>query len=207
MKIDRIKHRIGKKNFHKKKTSKSKIMISFSLRKGNNHIIRMENREFGNCREWNTYTISREGDIYEHYDPKYYSEFIGVELIDKQSISIVLENMGNLILHKKKFINWLNEECDMLRVYKKKWLGGVYWESFTNEQIKSLLELIDYLCKEFKIPNKLIEFDHYNKDAFKFDGILYKNNFVKMSGLNINPHFYSFNLKETIDGKQDETNS
>jgi len=25
--------------------------------------------------------------------------------------------------------------------------------------------------------------------------------------LNINPHFYSFNLKETIDGKQDETNS
>lgn len=184
--IDLETYKIGDLNYNKIKSKKKQIIFSNSLRRGNNHIIRLEHKDFGKTKRWNTYTITREGIIYEHYNPIYSSNFLDIESIDKQSISIVLENMGHLNENNDVYTNWINEECEKELVVEKKWNIYQYWEMYTDKQIKSCIELCDMLCDKFKINNKLIDFSSYHKDIRKFNGIIYQSNCVENSD-DINP--------------------
>jgi len=110
MKIDKKTHWVSIKNRYKTKPPKTQIVLGVSLRKENHHIIRLNHKEFGETKKWNTYTITRDGLVYQHYDPKYHTDFMGVKAGDKQSISIVFENMGHLFKTKEgKYLNWVDE--------------------------------------------------------------------------------------------------
>ena len=62
-----------------------------------------------------TFTINKEGKIYQHYDPKFYSDFVNNPQ-DKASISIVLENIGWFKKDSmvEKYVDWLGHN------YKRK---------------------------------------------------------------------------------------
>lgn len=186
MLIDSDSYKINDLNYNMIKSKKKQIILSSSLRRGNNHIIRLEHKDFGKTKRWNTYTITREGIVYEHYSPIYSSNFLDIEIIDKQSISIVLENMGHLNENNGVYTNWINEECEKELVIEKKWNIYQYWEMYTDKQIKSCIELCDMLCDKFKIKNELIDFSSYHKDIRKFNGIIYQSNCVENSD-DINP--------------------
>ena len=187
--IDRKTHKIGDGNRYKSVTEKSQIIISFSLRKDDYHIKRLKHKEYGNTKKWNTFSITREGEIFEHYDPKYYSDFSGAKNVDKKSISIVLENMGTLTKSDETlYINWINEVCLDSCVVEKKWLGQKYWEMFSEKQIESTMHLCKKLCKQFDIPTKIIDFPQYHKDIVKFNGVVLKSNYFEDCN-NINPLF------------------
>lgn len=194
MLIDSDSYKINDLNYNKIKSKKKQIILSSSLRRGNNHIIRLEHKDFGKTKRWNTYTITREGIIYEHYNPIYSSNFLDIEIIDKQSISIVLENMGHLNENNGVYTNWINEECEKELVIEKKWNIYQYWEMYTDKQIKSCIELCNMLCDKFKIKNELIDFSSYHKDIRKFNGIIYQSNCVENSD-DINP-FLEINYNE-----------
>lgn len=201
MKINKKSYWVDKSNYYSSKNKKDQIVLSFSLRKGHNHIVRLQHKEFGKSKQWNTFTITREGNIYQHYDERYYTDFLNVKDGDKQSISIVMENMGSLIeLTNHNFVNWLNEECDSDRVLQKKWLGYEYWEKIDDEQLNSLAQLCIDLCDKHDIPKKCIEFNHYHKDIAKFKGIVFAGNYIDDSG-DVNPFFDITKFNELLGNK------
>lgn len=181
MKIDKLTYKIKSDNRYKTKNPKTQIVIATSLRKDNHHITRLKHKDFGQTKKWNTYTISREGKVYQHYDDTYHTDFLGIKEGDKRSISIVLENMGALFQTGNKHINWLNEVCEKENVVEKEWFGYYFWERFPDEQINSLIELCGELCEKHGIPKEFIDFFHYHKEIHKFKGIVFRGNYIEDS--------------------------
>lgn len=188
--INKTDYRCNDKNYIKKKYDKKQILLGGSLRKGNNHYIRMSNKENGESKNWCTYSIDRDGNILQHFDPKYYSSFMKDNMIDKKSISIVLNNMGMLKYdgNSDKYINWIHEECDFSLVYEKRWNSGLYWEKYSEKQIDSLIELCDYLIEEFNIKRDCIGNNVKYSDTIKFNGIVCRSNY-DMDYTDLNPSF------------------
>lgn len=190
MKINKTIHEIPSVNYWQTITPKTQIVISTTLRANGNHIIRLKHKDFGKSKKWPMFTITRGGKVYQHFDPKYQSDFLGIKVADCKLISISLENMGFLVKRNTtgEFVNWLNEVCDSGDVVEKKYLGYDYWEDFTDNQMNSLANLCIYLCDEFGIPKECIDFNHYHKDIHKFKGIVLKSNYIENTN-DTNPMF------------------
>jgi N-acetyl-anhydromuramyl-L-alanine amidase AmpD len=189
LKIDNTTYAINEINRYKTLSAKTQIVLATSLRKENYHITRLLHKDFGKSKRWNTYSISRDGTVYQHYEDKYHSDFLGIKEADKQSISIVLENMGTLFqVSSGKYVNWLNEVCDEDRVQEKSWVGYNFWEILSESQIESAAELCKLICTQYNIPKVCMDFSHYHKDTLKFRGIVFRSNYVEDSS-DINPLF------------------
>lgn len=189
MKIDKTTYPATVKNHYKTEQPKTQIVIGFSLREDHNHILRMQNKEYGNSKKWNTYTVSREGEIYEHFNPKKHSDFIGIKEADINIISIVLENTGYLVKNNDGiYVNLLNEICDIDRVGIKKWESFNFWEKINEKQMMGVVELCNHLSNIFNIPNECVEFENYNKTISKYRGIAFRSNYLE-TGVDINPLF------------------
>jgi len=187
--IDKKKYKVSKDNHYKTKTVKTQIVLGVSLRKKDYHITRLKHKDYGKTKKWNCFTISRDGMVHQHYDEKYYTDFLGIKEGDKKSISIVLENMGNLFKTSDgKFMNWLNEYCPVECVGEYDWSNNNYWETFDDKQINSLVELCLMLCDKHGIPKKCFETHHHHKNISKFSGIVFRSNYIEDSS-DINPLF------------------
>lgn len=203
MEVDNITYGVKEINHYKTQNVKNQIVLATSLRKGSYHITRLQHKEFGKTKRWNTFTVTRDGVVYQHYNPKFHSDFLGIKEADKQSISIVLENMGSLFQTPSgKHINWLNEICDEENVIEKNYLGYSYWENFTEEQIISTVELCKKLSKEFNIPKNCMEFHYFHKDTLKFRGIVFRSNYIQDSS-DINPLFDIEKFNAMLKGETD----
>lgn len=178
------------KNFYKSKYDKTQIILAGSLYKKNYHIKRMKYKDGGESKEWCTFSISRDGKIFQHYDPKYYSDFMHDKNIDKKSISIVLENMGMLFYDYESgsYLNWSHHKCDEDLVFERKWNGHTYWEKYTNEQHKSLVDLCNYLIDQFVIERDCLGFNVYHENTKNFDGIVTRSNYSQ-DHTDLNPSF------------------
>jgi len=187
LKIDCETYKAPEIGRYKTQIAKTQIVLATSLRKGSNHITRLQHKDYHKTKKWNTYTVSRTGEIYQHYDPALHSDFLGIKEVDKKSISVVLENMGTLFASpNNKYINWLSEVCETENVVEKLWLGYNFWEKITDEQIESTVMLCRRLSDDFGIPKLLIDFNHYNKDIIKYKGIVFRSNYIEDS-TDINP--------------------
>ena len=134
MHIDSEKYGVAENNRYKTQIAKTQIILATSLRKDSNHIIRLQHKDYHKTKRWNTFTISRTGEIFQHFDPSFHSDFLNIKDVDKKSISIVLENMGYLFAAPNdKYINWINEECSLENIVEKQWLGYNYWEKFYDD--------------------------------------------------------------------------
>mgnify|MGYP000906399054 CR=1 FL=1 len=203
MEVDNITYGVKEINHYKTQNVKNQIVLATSLRKGSYHITRLQHKEFGKTKRWNTFTVTRDGVVYQHYNPKFHSDFLGIKEADKQSISIVLENMGSLFQTPSgKHINWLNEICDEENVIEKNYLGYSYWENFTEEQIISTVELCKKLSREFNIPKNCMEFHYFHKDTLKFRGIVFRSNYIQDSS-DINPLFDIEKFNVMLKGETD----
>ncbi len=204
LQIDDKTYWINDFNRYRTQIPKTQIIIGFSLRKDSNHIIRLQHKEFGKTKSWNTFTVCRNGLIYQHYDPKYHTDFIGVKEVDKKSISIVLENMGCLYkTPDNKYINWINEICDNDSVVEKNWYGCNYWEQIPEIQFLNTAKLCVDLCNKYNIPKKCIEFQLYHKDTIKYNGIVFIGNYIDSSS-NTNPLFDNDNFNKLINEYENE---
>lgn len=198
MHIDKETYKIKQENRYKTKTPKTQIVIAVSLRKDSHYITRLQHKDYGKTKRWNTYTISRDGKAYQHYDEKFHTDFLGIKEGDKRSISIVLENMGALFLAgAHKHINWLNEVCEEEKVVEREWFGYEYWEGFPDEQLESLIDLCRELCDKHSIPKEIIEFSTYHKQVSKFRGIAFRSNYIEDSS-DLNPLFDIPKLNEML---------
>ena len=198
--IDKETYKKNNTNFYKtSKYKKNQIILAGSLRKKNFHIKRLSKKEGGNSKKWPTFSISREGKIFQHYDPKYYSDFMDNKDIDRHSISIVLENMGVLYYDHAsfKYFNWILEECSEENIYEKNWKGYRYWEKYTDQQFNATINLCKFLCEKFKIPLKSLGFNIFINNTSKFSGIVTRSNF-DVSYDDLNPSFDFKLFSETL---------
>lgn len=182
------------KNHYKIKNAKRQIIIGNSLRKNDNHLIRLKNKDLGESKKYPTFTIKRNGKIYQHFNHNNHSDFIGIKEVDTKSITIVLENMGWLRKIDGVYYNWINEICDEDHVGEKKWMGYTFWHKYTKEQIDSLNKLCDFLCEKHNILKSFIDFHHHHKNIKKYRGVVLKSNHIENS-TDTNPF-----LKLTNDG-------
>ena len=196
--IDKETYKIKSFNRYSEKYEKKQIVLASSLRKSNYHITRLQHKEYGKTKKWNNYTISREGVIYEHFNPSLFSDFLGIRSTDKHIISIVLENMGSLIkTPTNKYVNSLGELCEEENVGVKNWVGKNYWETYPEIQIKKTIELCKYLCKKFDIQKKIIPFHYYHEKTNIFNGIVFRSNYIEET-LDINPFMNIEDLNSMI---------
>lgn len=194
--IDKETYKVD--GFHVEETNKDLIVLGDTCRIGSKHIHRMQIKDNAMSYEWNTYTISREGIIYEHFNPLYYSNHLFEDKINKRSIYILLENMNLLKKIDGVYYNWLYEVCYETNVVEKRWRGETYWEKYTEEQYKSLANLIIYLKNMFKdIPNNIIDSNVYDSDSIKYKGVLSKSNLYE-SFYDLNPTFDFEKLKKMV---------
>ena len=181
MTIDKHTHKVEEYNYYHTQHKKKQIILASSLRIDSNHLIHMKNKKRGLSKEWNHFTINREGDVYQHFDSKGYSDFMGVKDIDKHSISIVLENMGMIFYDYEsgKYLNWVHEIYDdeHLDPYEQNWKNSRYWEIFPDEQMDATVELCQYLCKKHKIRVNSLGFNAYYAETKNYHGIVCRSNF------------------------------
>ena len=182
MVINKEIHALTTNNYFDKSFIKKQIILGNTLLTDMSHINGWEHRLGGKYTKTSTYTIDRKGNIYQHFDPKYYSDFVGEKSIDKKSISISLENQGWLLkdLMKDRYIDWVgNIYKRKVKVIEKRWRGYTYWDPYTTKQYKATLDLIKYLCKEFDIPKKIIGHNTQIQSIEQYEGITYRSNYYK----------------------------
>jgi hypothetical protein len=196
--IDRKTHKVDSRNYHPTKTKKSQILLAGSQRKNSNNLLRLKRKDFGLSKRWPMFTIRRDGKIFQHFDPHYYSDFMDNKEIDKKIISVVLENMGMVYYdyEKNEYINWINESCGEDVVFEKVWKNQRYWESYTEEQFRACVNLCIHLCRTYGIKQDCLGHYVFQEETINFKGIITRSNYNSdFSDLNPSFDFKRF-LKE-----------
>lgn len=200
MNIDDKKYALPLNNFINEETKKSKIIFGNTFNHDMRHFKGWLHRNNGKYKKTSAFTISVDGVIYEHFDPKYYSNYFKNNDLNKKSIVILLENDGYLFndIKNNQFITWVGDIYkEPNKVVEKKWRGLNYWLPYTNEQFVSATELVKMLCMEFDIPLTVIGHNTKVEYLGDFNGILYKSNLDKHYS-DLNP-FWDFELfKENL---------
>lgn len=179
MEIDKKSYVLNEDNYNKTKYTKNQIVIGHTGRKDMRHFDGWLTRRNGKYKKTSHFTIDKDGSIYQHFDPHYYSDFIGVEQ-DKSNISISLVNEGWLKKDNLNnvFIDWLGHiYSNKANIVEISWRNRTYWMKYTKEQTESLKELIQYLCEKYNIEKKCIGNCVYNYEIDLFDGITFRSNY------------------------------
>lgn len=178
--IDVETYKLPDNNYHKEVYNKTQIIIGNSYRTGMLHYGSWLYRLNGKNKKTSTFTINKEGKIYQHFDPLYFSDFVG-NLQDKASISITLENVGWL---KKdamidRYVDWLghNYKKQPNEILMKRWRNYTYWDKYTEPQMESLKFLVKKLCEEHYIPQNVIGYNVYDKNIDLHQGITFRSNY------------------------------
>jgi N-acetyl-anhydromuramyl-L-alanine amidase AmpD len=181
MVIDDKTYKLSHNNYIPIETEKTQIIIGNTFNHDMRHVIGWLNRYNGKYKKTAPYSISYDGTIYKHFEPKYFSKYFNDSDLNNKSIVILLENDGFLLKDKKnEFITWTGDIYKQQNdVFERKWRGYEYWAPYTEEQISSLVELVCMLCDRFKIP--LVALGHNTKisQLLDFKGLLYKGNLEK----------------------------
>lgn len=140
--------------------------------------------------------ITKEGEIQNLIPINTYSKYTSFCLIDEESISIELENIGSLKLNKNNefidiFDNIYNSTDNIINEYFR---GGKYWDGYTESQLRTLTNLVLKLCNEYKINNNINEV--LNQIPINDNGIIFRSN---ISILFNDPHKHILTWKITQD--------
>jgi hypothetical protein len=189
--IDFKTYQLTENNYHTEVYDKKQILIGNTNRRGMLHYASWIYRLNGKNKKTAAFTVTKEGVIYQHYDPKYYSNFLGQES-DKITIPIVLENLGWFRKDSinNKYVDWLGNYHvkQVEEVLMKRWRNHLYWDIYTEEQLTSLKELIIQLCDTYNIDKKSIGCNVFNEDVDLFNGITFRSNYYQEL-TDVNPSF------------------
>lgn len=157
---------------------KNQIILSHTSRKLKDYILSLKSRNNGEYQKIPHYLISKEGKVFSLLEDKKSSEYFGNENIDKNSIHVVLENLGwfDKIPIENSFINWIGDIYKE-KVYEKKWRDYFYWDFYTEKQIEKCVELCEYLLEKNSIDKKFIGHNIKVEGIDKFNGIVTRSNF------------------------------
>lgn len=182
-----------KLNIVRRKTKKSQILLCDTHRRIDDFFSKVKYRKNGRYSDIPHFVINKQGHIYQLFDTNYYSTTFGDNDLDKKQIKIALENLGWLNKNTINgfLFNWIGDPY-RTDPYIRGWRNRFYWDKYTDEQIKSLKGLCEFLIEKHNISNNFISTNGYFTKASNFKGILCKSNFSDIY-TDINPSF-NFNF-------------
>lgn len=200
--IDKDSYRLCEKNYVNEITVKKKIVIGNTFSTSMRHYIGWNKRWNGRYSKTAMFTIDIEGNIYQHFSPNNYSNFLDDIYLSESIISILLENEGWLIKDlndENKYNNYVGHIYNRKdSVFEKRWRSHKYWAPYTQEQKDSTYELVKQLCLEFDIPRKVINHNTNFDGVEDYNGILYKSNFEKYY-TDVSPAWDCLEMKNKIE--------
>ena len=145
-----------------------------------------------------TYTISKTGKIIQNFNSNHYSDFFGIEEVDKNSIIICLENLGWLKYNtlNNKYVNWIGDIYKG-EVYQKRWRDRSFWSNYPDKQLKECAKLIVEICSTHDIPFDMIGHNVKIDGVISFSGITTRSNYNEY-WTDLNPSFDFKKLKKYI---------
>jgi len=198
MKINNEHYFDDKDHVTKTKAKKKQIVLTNTDCTFNEYLTKIKTRYNGKYTRVPCFSISKEGDVYQHYPVNSYNELMSEYGMEKNVIVVAIENHGWL---KKdmltgELVNWKGShyEGDLV---EKPWRGKKIWSTYNDIQYTKLAELIDYLClkhgieKDFVGTNTIIDKPNYHR------GILNRSNYSK-NYYDLSPAFNFKKLSELI---------
>lgn len=183
MVIDKETYKLPDDNYFKQEYTKTQIVIGHTGRKNMYHYSSWKNRHNCKYKKSAAFTIDRDGKIYQHYEPKFYSEYISKYDMAPFTIPITLTNVGwvQKDVVNDRYYDWLGhnyilEDDDIVT---RKWRNKEYWIRYTDTQLNSLKNLTDKLCEDFNIKNDCIGHTVFNEDVDIYEGITFKSNYYQ----------------------------
>ena len=144
--------------------------------------------------------IDKEGKILQLLKEEEFSKTFNNQILDKNSITICLENLGWLEKEplKNGYINWIGNIYKG-KPYEKKWRDFIFWDIYTEEQIESTNFLCKKLITELNIEKKFVGHNTKINGAEKVNGVLTRSNFF-YSSTDLSPAFnFDYFLKKLED--------
>ena len=182
-----------KLNVIRRKAKKSQIFLYDTGRRVDDYLTKLRYRNNEEYEDIPHYIITKSGNVINLFDPNHSSKTFGNPTVDRRMVKIALENLGWLnkntitgVLH-----NWIGDPYRS-EPYIKKWRNHYFWDPYSEEQFRSLVNLCSKICKEHNIPYQTVPSQGYLSNARKFTGIVCKSNFLNIY-TDINPSF-NFNI-------------
>ncbi len=187
-------------NFYSHEYEKKQIVIGNTFNSGMNHVNGWKNRLNGHYKKISTFTIDENGKIYQHFDPKYFSEFLPQLPFNKHIISISVSNRGwfNYDVSEKKYIDWCGNIYNGEDVVEKRWRNHSFWEKYDNKQLFATIKLVRYLIEKYNIKGNVMGHNTLVKNIELFEGVSYRSNWIK-DGTDLNPTWEFDIFKEEIE--------
>ena len=151
---------LDKSQYYQEKFEKKQIVIHHTASNGNaKNVItgwRKTPQRIGVA-----FVIDGEGIIHQVFSSTHWAHHLGVHeknnrKLNQQSIGIEICSWGLLSYKEGKYFNYLNQEilADEAVVYFQKFRGSFYYQRYTEKQLNSLKDLLNYLCESYGIPKK-----------------------------------------------------
>jgi len=148
------------------------------------------------------FVIGERGTIVQCFSSRHWAWHLGIDAEDfikngakyqnlnKLSVGIEVCNWGPLKLKDGKYYNYVKKAVDpsMVTTLDKPYKGNIYWYKYTDAQIESTRQLLEYLCKTYNIPKEYrSEIFAIDKEAFKGTPGIYTHNSVRKDKADIYP--------------------
>ena len=156
--------------------TKTQIVLTHTSRIGEDYLKSLEFRYNGKYDKGPHFLILKNGNIVELLDSSVTTQYFESESLNKNSVIICLENLCwlNKDLLSTTYSNWIGSKVE--KVKEKKWRSKSYWDLYTEEQTKSLIDLCNKLCEKHNIPKKFIGNNTKITGSESFEGILTRSN-------------------------------
>jgi N-acetyl-anhydromuramyl-L-alanine amidase AmpD len=169
--------------------SKGQIVLTHTSRELKSYLQSIKTRYSGKYDKIPHYVIGRDGVIHKLLDDLEYTKYFRKMQMNKNSITISLENLGWLLKQPLTdyYINWIGDIYKG-KVFERKWRGYYFWQPYTDEQINSLYLLLKDITDKFNIEFNIVGHNTIINGVEKLNGIICRSNFTEKY-TDINPSF------------------
>ncbi len=153
--------RLENKDYIQTETSKDLIVLHHTV--GGSALSTIDYWKSDPDRIATAYVIERDGVIFEVFDPKYWAFHLGLKgsagAVDKRSIGIEIASEGGLIQRDGNLYCFgrVSERTLFKQEYYDHgmpWREYRFFDAYSDAQIAAIVELVNHLCDQFKIPRK-----------------------------------------------------
>ena len=161
--------------------SKSQIILIHTSRDAEEYLASLHFRYNLKYDKIPNFLIKKDGEIVKLLSDYEYSGFFDKNEFNEKSIVISLENFGWLekLPLNNGYINWKGDIYNG-DVYEKKWRDYIFWDKYTESQIKSLSDLSKHLLNKFLIPNKVVSNNTKIIGIENYNGITCRSNYSQI---------------------------
>ena len=196
-----VQHRLSKDQFFEEQSEKKQIYLHHTAGNGNAE---------GVARFWNSndsriataFVIGENGTIVQCFSSKHWAWHLGIDAEDftkmgakyqnlnKCSVAIEVCNWGMLKEKDGKFYNYVGGVVNpsYVTTLETAYKGYLHWYKYTDAQIESLRQLVEYLCETYDISkNYREEIWGLDKAAFNGERGIFTHNSVRKDKSDIYP--------------------